>query len=194
MKTKWILALVILYSIKTLAFSKACFTPDKLCLRQIIQAIEQADKIIYLQANNFTSNQITRAIINAHERGVHIKILLDKTQWQVKHYSASRYLLKQGVPIWIDYKAKHANNNVLIIDKKLLILGGINHEDYSYQDTVDNILFSTDKKLVKQYLTNWKARKLVSKKVLFPLSIPIEHEIKRIHAKTAAKIYIQRTN
>lgn len=56
-----------------------CFTPPTGCGTIIATQISKAQDSIYVQAYGFTSGEIAKALINAHNRGVKVRVLLDKS-------------------------------------------------------------------------------------------------------------------
>lgn len=96
------------------------FTPGQNCTMQITDALDSAKKSISVQAYSFTSLPIAKHLIDAKKRGVVVKVILDKSQTSQK-YSASRFLINQPIPVWIDYKPAIAHNKIMIIDGKKLL-------------------------------------------------------------------------
>ncbi|RDD34794.1 phospholipase D family protein [Wolbachia endosymbiont of Cylisticus convexus] len=56
-----------------------------------------------VQAYSFTSKSIAKSLIEAKERGVDIKVILDESQTSSKH-SVINELFEHKIPIWIDFK------------------------------------------------------------------------------------------
>jgi phosphatidylserine/phosphatidylglycerophosphate/cardiolipin synthase-like enzyme len=54
-----------------------------------------------VQEYTFTLKEIANALINAKERGVDVKVILDKSQLYSK-YSVINELFASGIPVWID--------------------------------------------------------------------------------------------
>lgn len=52
---------------------------------EIINAIDNAQKSVLLQAYEFTSKPIAESLIEAKKRGVDVKIILDKSQTRFKY-------------------------------------------------------------------------------------------------------------
>ena len=171
---------------------QVCFLPEQACLIKISKIINQAKESIYLQANNLTSDRITRALVNAEERGVAVKILLDKSQWQVRRYSASRYLISEGIPVWIDFHDDFANTNLIIVDKRILIIGGLNYHEKQCQNISDHVLFIENNQLAQIYLNQWMVRKNAAKKLFFPISRDGQaHQEEAFDIPTVVKVFMQ---
>jgi phosphatidylserine/phosphatidylglycerophosphate/cardiolipin synthase-like enzyme len=77
------------------------FSPNGGATDAIVDALDNAQKIILVQAYSFTSAPIARALVDAHRRGVDTKIILDDSNKTAK-YSAADFLVRAGIPTWID--------------------------------------------------------------------------------------------
>lgn len=135
----------------------ACFTPGQDCTHQITDQISQAKHSILVQAYNFTSKDIANALIEAKNRGVKVKVILDKSQRKQK-YSLLHYIVDAGIPVWIDTKPAIAHNKIMIIDEKEVITGSFNFTDSAQKRNAENLVFITDTKLAQKYIQNWQNR------------------------------------
>lgn len=139
----------------------ACFTPAEDCTGYIVNAINEAKEEILVQAYSFTSTPIANALIDASNRHVTIKIILDKSQVMQK-YSVTTLLNNNRLPVWIDSKVAIAHNKVIIIDKHLLLTGSFNFTKAAQTHNAENILFINNENLAKQYADNWYQRQQAS--------------------------------
>jgi phosphatidylserine/phosphatidylglycerophosphate/cardiolipin synthase-like enzyme len=142
-----------------------CFIPTNSCLNEIVSEIDQAKQRIYIQASNLTSDAICRALAIAKKRGVDVLVILDKSQWRIFKTSAAPFLLSKGMSVWIDYRTEHLNNNIMIIDNKKVILGGIQYNDNDFKYNADNVLMINNGKVVNDYINNWNQRMKISKPI-----------------------------
>ncbi len=116
-----------------------------------------------VQAYSFTSKSIAKSLIEAKERGVDIKVILDESQTSSKH-SVINELFEHKIPIWIDFKPAIAHSKVIIIDDQKVITGSFNFSDAAQQKNAENLLIITgDSPLVEQYVENWRDRQSQSK-------------------------------
>ncbi|MEM1243903.1 MAG: phospholipase D-like domain-containing protein [Pseudomonadota bacterium] len=170
---------------------QVCFFPEQACLAKITQTINAAKKSIYLQASNLTSDSITRALVNARAKGIKVRVLLDKSQWQVHRYSASRYLVREGIPVWIDFHEDFANTNLLIVDNKKVVLGGLNYHENQSGHISDHVLFIDNKTLANIYLAQWQVRKNAAKRLVFPVRRYGQDHRGVFSVPTAVKVFMQ---
>jgi phosphatidylserine/phosphatidylglycerophosphate/cardiolipin synthase-like enzyme len=136
---------------------QVCFTPGGECTQDIVNAIADAKKQILVQAYSFTSAPIARALVDAHKRGVDIKIILDKSQ-KTERYSSSRFLTNEGIPTWIDYRVAIAHNKVMVIDDATVVTGSFNFTSAAQNKNAENLLILQDPNLAKSYTKNWYSR------------------------------------
>jgi len=117
---------IIVITIPAFAFNvdvaNVCFSPHGGCTEAIINQIDDAKSEILIQAYSFTSTPIAKALVNAHKRGVHVEIILDKSN-RSKKYSAGDFTAHMGVTTYIDSKHAIAHNKIMIIDKETVITG-----------------------------------------------------------------------
>ncbi|HEY2566679.1 MAG TPA: phospholipase D family protein [Candidatus Aquirickettsiella sp.] len=136
---------------------QACFTPGQDCTHQITSHISQAKHSVLVQAYNFTSKDIADALIEAKNRGIKVKVILDKSQ-RTQKYSLLHYIVDAGIPVWIDTKPAIAHNKIMIIDEKEVITGSFNFTDSAQKRNAENVVFISDTKLAKEYIQNWENR------------------------------------
>lgn len=135
----------------------ACFTPGQDCTHQITDHIAKAEHSISVQAYGFSSKDIADALIAAKNRGIKVKIILDKSQ-RSQRYSLLHYIVDAGIPVWIDTKPAIAHNKIMIIDEKEVITGSFNFTDAAQKRNAENLVFITDSKLAREYIGNWQNR------------------------------------
>lgn len=140
---------------------QVCFTPGQNCTEEITGVIDAAKKSIFVQAYSFTSAPIAAHLAAAKKRGVNVNVILDKSQ-KTQRYSASRFLVNQHIPCWIDYKPAIAHNKIMIIDEKEVITGSFNFTKAAQNKNAENLLIIRDPALANLYLKNWQHRQAVS--------------------------------
>lgn len=141
---------------------RICFTPQQNCTKMLVNAIDRADKSIYVQAYSFTSRAIAGALVKAQQRGVKVYIILDKSNFQANVHSSATYLLWHRMPIWNDKVLNIAHNKVMIFDQKSVELGSFNYTWSAQKYNAENMLMIDDPTLAQAFLKNWCARQQAS--------------------------------
>ena len=157
-----ILVLSITITISAFAFNvdvaNVCFSPNGGCTSAIVDQIDNAKSEILIQAYSFTSAPIAKALVNAHKRGVHVEIILDKSNKSAK-YSAGDFTAHMGVTTYIDSQHAIAHNKIIIVDKETVITGSFNFTKAAEEKNAENLLIIRNKKLAEIYIDNWYKHK-----------------------------------
>ena len=140
---------------------EVCFTPGQDCTGVIVGHIASAQNSILVQAYSFTSAPIAKALVTAHQRGVDVRVILDKSQ-RSDHYSSARFLVNSGIPTWIDDKVAIAHNKVMVIDGTTVITGSFNFTKSAQEKNAENLLVIDVPELAAQYAHNWETRRAKS--------------------------------
>jgi phospholipase D len=149
-----------------------CFTPPSGCAELIAAQIASAKRDLYIQAYSFTSKKIISQIIAAHQRGVKVKVLLDKSNL-TDNFSKMSLLTTAGIKVFIDKAPGIAHNKVMIIDGAKVITGSFNFSNDADKRNVENVVLIKDGKIATTYLQNWHNRYNANiKSFTHPVSIP----------------------
>ena len=131
------------------------FTPPSGAASAIVQAIDRSEREVLVQAYGFTHNGIAQALLRAQQRGVTVRVLLDK-----KSVSTNRYvidLLNQAqISLRQDGKHAIAHNKVMIIDESVLITGSFNFTNSAETRNAENFLILKSADLAQRYKTEWQ--------------------------------------
>jgi len=130
------------------------FSPKGGCTEAVVNNLGRAEKYVLVQAYSFTSEPIADALIAAHQRGVKVKVLLDKSQRRGRG-SKLNLLVKAGIPVSIDQKHAIAHNKVMIIDGVTVLTGSFNFTTAAEDKNAENLLVLHDKVVAKKYRDNW---------------------------------------
>jgi phospholipase D len=166
------------------ALVSACFVPAQSCLEAIVGAIAAARSQIRVQAYGFSSRPILRALATAHDRGVDVAVILDKSDAPAtadedgeaaadpvfdyppprlhRHRSGAAYMARAGVPVWIDDQPAIAHNKLIVIDGHLVIGGSYNYTYSAEHRNAENVTFIDSAEVARWFLANWATRREVS--------------------------------
>ena len=131
------------------------FSPNRGCTDAIVRELSDAKSSILMQAYSFTSAPIAKALLEAHKKGIKVKVVLDKSQLTDK-YSSVTFLHNSGIPTWIDSVHAIAHNKVMVIDGNTVITGSFNFTKAAEEKNAENVLVIRDKTLAAKYIENWK--------------------------------------
>jgi phosphatidylserine/phosphatidylglycerophosphate/cardiolipin synthase-like enzyme len=115
------------------------FSPKGGCTEAMVAEIKRARREILVLAYSFTSKPIAEALIEAKKRGVHVDIVLDRSQ-EKEAYSELPMIEEHGLFPHIDAQHAIAHNKVMVIDKKTLITGSFNFTHQAEAENAENLL------------------------------------------------------
>jgi len=130
------------------------FSPRGGCTEAIVKALAGARKSVLVQAYSFTSAPIGGALKAAHDRGVDVRILLDRSQ-RSQHYSSATFFQHAGIPTWIDSAHAIAHNKVMVIDGETVVTGSFNFTKAAEEHNAENLVVLKDRALAARYAENW---------------------------------------
>lgn len=137
---------------------QVAFSPQGGITEMIVNELNSAKKSIEVQAYSFTSAPIAQALVDAHRRGVNVRVILDKSQ-KTEKYSSATYLTNAGIPTHIDRSFAIAHSKIMIIDRTNVITGSFNFTKSAENNNAENcLILRGNKQLVDLYEKNWEWR------------------------------------
>lgn len=97
------------------------FCPEDACSSQIIKQIDIAQSYIYVAMYSFTLDSIAEALIRAKNRGVDVKVVMEKSQ--VGKGSEYERLKNAGIDVRLDKNPDFMHNKFAIIDGEVVATG-----------------------------------------------------------------------
>ena len=94
---------------------------------------------VLVQAYSFSSKPITEALVAAKTRGVHVTVLLDKSN-ESEAYSDLPLFLEHGLAPLIDAHHAIAHNKVMVIDRATVVTGSFNFTHQAEVENAENLL------------------------------------------------------
>lgn len=127
----------------------------------ILPEIEKAQDYIYLSMFLITNNKITKSLIDAHNRGVEIKMIID-AHHALQPYTKHEKLREAGVSVKVEDWAGKMHAKTVIIDDKTIISGSANWTYSAFRHNDENLLvFRNANKealfLKKEFKQSWKS-------------------------------------
>ena len=132
------------------------FSPNHGATKAVVDALNSAKTTVRVQAYSFTSAPIAKALVEAHDRGVNVQVILDRKETGSK-YSSADFVAHAGIVTFIDGMHAIAHNKVMIIDGVAVITGSFNFTTAAEQRNAENLLVIHDRPLAARYTENWHA-------------------------------------
>ena len=153
-----VLILSITISISPLAKTEVYFSLYDNPQKEIIKNINQAEAFINIAMYIFTDREIALPLVKARERGVKVRVYLDKEQVDYK-YSQSRFLVQKGIKTRICTNNYIMHHKFAIIDNRLLLTGSYNWTFSANNRNDENLMVIDDPEIIEifqnQFVNLW---------------------------------------
>src|SRR5204863_1409833 len=110
---------------------------------------------VLVMAYSFTFDPIVKALMDAHDRGVDVELLFDKSN-ETELRSDMPRCIEKGMKVMVDAEHAIAHNKVMIIDQKTVVTGSFNFTRQAEHSNAENLLVIPSKELAAKYLENWQ--------------------------------------
>jgi len=138
-----------------------CFAPESDCAAFAVHAIDHAEREILVGAYGLTTGAgIVEALLRAHQRGVEVKLIADKTT-PCGRNSGIDPLASAGVPVWIDHNARVAHAKTMVIDGAVTLNGSYNWTRGAAANSEDLNLVASPA-VANAYAAHWRDRQGLS--------------------------------
>lgn len=134
--------------------SGAFFSPGEACRNIILNQIMYAEHKIDICVFTISDDRITSSIVDAHRRGRRVRIITDNDKALDMGSDIAR-LAKHGVTIKMDSTPDHMHHKFMIVDDNALITGSYNWTLSAAKYNHENVVLTTDGKLVKSFLNEF---------------------------------------
>jgi len=153
-----VLILSVTISISTLAKTEVYFSLSDNPQKEIIKNINQAESFINIAMYIFTDREVALPLVKAQERGVKVRLYLDKEQVEYQ-YSQSRFLVQKGIKTRISTNKFIMHNKFAIIDNRLLLAGSYNWTFSANNRNDENLMVIDDPEIIEifqgQFVNLW---------------------------------------
>jgi len=115
------------------------FSPGRKCADVVIKWIQRANSTIHILIYSFTLDNVRDALIQAKNRGIDVKIVMEKENW---NGTGSEYTTLKNAEIAIRLDSNHAlmHDKVAIIDGHIVLTGSFNWSAAGNEDNNENLV------------------------------------------------------
>lgn len=132
------------------ATSRVFYSPGEACLGAITSLIKVARRSLDICVFTITDDRITNRIIDAHRRGVNVRVISDNDK-AFDTGSDARRLAQSGIPVRTDDTPDHMHHKFAVIDDNTAITGSYNWTRSAAKDNHENVLVTDDSSIVRSY-------------------------------------------
>jgi phosphatidylserine/phosphatidylglycerophosphate/cardiolipin synthase-like enzyme len=126
------------------------FSLEDGAVQGIVEALARAKEHIRVQAVVLSSPQITNALVDAHQRGVGVEVILDARR--SSRYTTAATLAAAGITTLSDAAHAATTTNAMVIDAQVVITGSLSFAS----STEGSLLVIHDPTLASRYSENWQ--------------------------------------
>jgi len=130
--------------------ARAHFAPGDDCPRTIANLFGRARRTIDVCVFTITDDRIADAILEAHRRGVAVRIIADNDKAFDAGSDVQR-LERQGVPVRVDRTEYHMHHKFAIFDGKTTLTGSYNWTRSAARYNSENFIVTDDPRLTKAF-------------------------------------------
>ncbi len=116
----------------------------------IKELIKNAEQYIYIPIFYLTHKELSKDLLNAKERGVEVKIILDATAARNK-YSMHKSLREEGLSIKVENFGGKMHAKSIVVDNQYIVSGSMNLTKAGNNKNDENTLIIKNTELAKQY-------------------------------------------
>lgn len=143
---------------------RVAFSPSTDCEDMIIKLINGSSDKIDIAVYSINNDNIVNALKKAHDKGVKLRILTDKTQASGKSSKVFE-LYKHGIDIKVHTKHKIEHNKFAIFDGKYATNGSYNWTNPASAKNSENcVFFVSNKEIIRDFTSRFEYLWSVNKK------------------------------
>ena len=139
--------------------ARARFSPGSECRDQIETLLESARRSADICVFTITDDRLSRAIVDAHRRGVRVRVISDDDKAFDRGSDVHR-LRDSGVQVRVDKTDKHMHHKFALFDHTTLLTGSYNWTRSAFKENEENIIVVDDPRLVsafsEEFASLWK--------------------------------------
>ncbi|NPA26341.1 MAG: hypothetical protein GXO36_01900 [Chloroflexi bacterium] len=131
------------------------FSPDDDVALRLLGLLRQAQSRVLVLAFTWTSDTLTQGLREAHQRGVQVEMGVDENALEARGNDL-RALARAGAWIWIDESPGLLHHKVMVIDRRIVVLGSYNFTKNAETRNDENVLIVHDPRLAQVFETWWQ--------------------------------------
>ena len=118
---------------------------------QIIKALDEAEKSIYIAMYSFTDDELAAAVLEAYRREVDVRVILEDGK---KNENGGEYnsLHDSGIAIKLATTGSLFHHKFVVIDGSLTITGSYNWSNNADKNNFENVVFISCEAIAEVYV------------------------------------------
>ena len=146
-----LMLLVVCVSVEDAKIS-TLFSPEDSCGLAIQRYISEAQDYVFVAMYYFTLRRLAQELVNAHKRGVKVRVFLDSKQ-RVEKYAKGRFLEQKGIEVKYkgDDTSGYMHTKFCVIDDRIVITGSFNWTVSADLENDENLIIIESTDVAKSY-------------------------------------------
>lgn len=135
------------------------FSPEGSALTLVLKTIDDSQRSLRLMGYVFTSPDVVKSLIDAKNRGVDVRIIVDeKTNRNNTSQAALNLLVNAGIPTRIISAYKITHDKIIVADERTTETGSFNYTLAAGSNSENVIVIRNNPEVAKTYLSHWQSR------------------------------------
>ncbi len=134
---------------------EAAFSPGDTCRARISRLFEDAHHSADVCVFTITDNRLAQSILDAHRRGVKIRILTDDDK-STDLGSDIRKLGDLGIEVRTDHSPNHMHHKFAVFDRSVLLTGSYNWTRSAAAHNQENVVILREPSVVRAFLDEYE--------------------------------------
>ncbi|KAF9306526.1 hypothetical protein BGZ74_005291 [Mortierella antarctica] len=132
-------------------FINPIFFPSEQSFQQLVKTLDGAQKSLDICVYTITDDQLAKAIIRAHERGVKVRIISDSEKAGDQGSDVNRLANDHHIPSRCDNSTAFMHHKFAVVDDALVINGSYNWTKGARFDNKENLTLTNSPKAVQGF-------------------------------------------
>lgn len=136
------------------------FSPEGSARALVLNIIGHAHRSIQMIGYSFQAPDITQALVAAHNRGVEVRVVVDKRRNQGKtSQTAINFAATHGIQMRIDGHYHIQHDKTIIVDGKTVETGSFNYAPSAETQNSENLVVLRHMPdVTRQFIAHWQSR------------------------------------
>ncbi|MFO0908037.1 MAG: phospholipase D-like domain-containing protein [Isosphaeraceae bacterium] len=130
--------------------AEAHFSPGESCRNRIGSLLRASRNTVDICVFTITDDRISEPILEAHSRGVKLRILSDNEKAEDLGSDIPRFR-EAGIPVRIDHSPAHMHHKFAVFDAGLLLTGSYNWTRGAAAENEENLIVTSDARHVSAF-------------------------------------------
>jgi phosphatidylserine/phosphatidylglycerophosphate/cardiolipin synthase-like enzyme len=134
---------------------ETCFSRVEQCDVLLISLINRANRSVYVAVYSFTRDSLATALIYAKERGVEVRVVIERERAYEQGSEYSR-LKSAGVDVRLDGNPNLMHHKFMVIDGHVVVTGSYNWSSAAEDRNDENIVVIFDRDVAQRFVQEFE--------------------------------------